>query len=352
MSKQLNQLKQQTVLLVGAGAVGAAIAAWLAPKHDNFYVLDQGETLEAIKKNGIYSYHQYHKYDREKTAIKTVDRFEDCPKPDVILLCVKNYSLDGLSKAIIHAYGESCAKDTIIVGLQNGVDNQKILPNYFSRVVYGIISFNAWLDDPGVVGYQAKGPFIFGTPDNSLQPEVESVTAIFNQGVEAMVVDHFQDAAISKMIINLSNSLTTLVGLGYQEIDNPSIFQKVLSQLTFEGVKIAKASGHKECKLGNMPSWFTISASAHLPQLLTRKLFEKNIKKMVVSSMAQDIIKHGRSDNELESINGHLLSMADQYNVDAPYNRAIYQLCQQEFTKPDFSPLSVSDVWGKMNLGG
>jgi len=346
------QLKKQTVLLVGAGAVGATIASWIAPKHGNFFVLDQGETLEAIKKNGIFSYLQHHEGKGEKSQVKTVERFEDCPKPDIILLCVKNYSLDGLSKAIINAYGEDCARNTIIVGLQNGVENQAILPKYFSNVVYGIISFNAWLDEPGVVGYQAKGPFIFGTPENSNQQQVKLVSDIFNQGVEAIASDHFQDAALSKMIVNLTNSFTTLMGLGYREIDDASKFQTILSQLTYEGVKIVKASGHKECKVGDIPSWFLMSASAHLPQLLTRKLFEKNVKKMVVSSMAQDIIQNGRSDNELEGINGYLLALADKHGVDAPYNRAIYQLCQQEFLKPNFTPMSVSEVWQRMNLDG
>ncbi|OUS06428.1 hypothetical protein A9Q81_02545 [Gammaproteobacteria bacterium 42_54_T18] len=68
--------------------------------------------------------------------------------------------------------------------------------------------------------------------------------------------------------------------------------------------------------------------------------------------MAQDIIQNGRSDNELEGINGYLLAMADKYNVDAPYNRAIYQLCQEEFSNSNFKPMSVSEVWQRMNLDG
>jgi len=338
----------KTVLLVGAGAVGAAIASWIAPKHKNFYVLDQGETLSAIKKNGVFSYLQHNKNRGQQVAIKAVDSFSDCPSPDIILLCVKNYSLEGLSQAIIQAYGPDKVKDIIIVGLQNGVENQIILPQYFSKVVYGVISFNAWLDEPAVVGYQAKGPFIFGSPDNLQRTEVALVTAIFNQGVEAIASKHFQDAAYSKMIVNLTNSFTTLVGLGYQEIDNASKFQTILSQLTYEGVKIVKASGHKECKVGDIPSWFLMAASAQLPQLLTRKLFEKNVKKMVISSMAQDIIQNGRSDNELEGINGHLLKLAEKYGVDAPYNQAIYAICQEEFAKPHFSPISVNEVWCRL----
>lgn len=343
-------LADQTILLVGAGAVGASIAAWLAPKHEHFYVLDQGETLATIRQSGVSSYLQHQKEVKVQTVVKTVDSFQDCPKPDIILLCVKNYSLAGLSQAIIRAYGEEFAQQVLVVGLQNGVVNQKILPLYFSNIVYGIISFNAWLDSPAVVGYQSKGPFIFGRPDNCQQNNIDLITALFNQGVEALASEHFQDAALSKMVINLTNSFTTLVGLGYREIDNQSLFQKILSQLTYEGVKIAKASGHNECKVGDIPSWFIISASANLPQFLTRKVFEKNIKKMVVSSMAQDIIQNGRSDNELADINGHMLALAEKHQVDAPFNKALYQLSQSAFSQADFSPLSVTDVWQQMNL--
>ncbi|MCJ8270891.1 MAG: 2-dehydropantoate 2-reductase [Psychrosphaera sp.] len=352
-------MTQKTILLVGAGAVGATIAAWLAPKHQQFYVYDRPDTVKAINESGISSYKQHQQDQMVNTAIKTIDNFADFPTPDIILLCVKNYSLDGLSKAIVDAYGGSALKDTIVVGLQNGVKNQQILPKYFNNVVYGIISYNAWLDettDTGgvkrtVAGYQAKGPFIFGTPDNSNQAAVQQVTDAFNQGVEATASQHFQDAALSKMIINLTNSFTTLSGLGYREIDNAPLFQKILSRLTNEGVNIVKAAGFKECKVGDIPSWLLIRASALLPQFLTRKLFAKNVKKMVLSSMAQDIIQNGRTDNELHDINGYLLGLADQFGVDAPYNKAMYQLCQSAFAAEQFSPMRVDDIWRKMAVG-
>lgn len=335
---------QKNVLLIGAGAVGACIAAWIAPHHNHFYVMDQGETLDTIRQNGIFAYQQNQKEMGEKVWVKTIKYFNDCPTPDIILICVKNYSLEGLSSAIIQAYGEKCIENCIIVGLQNGIENQTILPKFFNKSLFGIISFNAWLDQAGVVGFQAKGPFIFGTPDNQHQNEIEQINQLFNLGVESQISQHFQDAAISKMIINLTNSFTTLMGLGYEEIDNPALFQTILSQLTYEGVQIAKASGHQECKVGDIPSWLLITASAKLPQFLTRRLFEKNVKKMVVSSMAQDIIQNGRRDNELESINGHLLKLADKHGIPAPYNRAIYNLCLEEFNKPQFKPIRVSEI--------
>ena len=337
-------LTQKTVLLIGAGAIGASISAWISPYHKRFYVMDQGETLATIKQNGIFAYQQNQKDKGEKVRVSTIKNFAECPAPDIILLCVKNYSLEGVASALIQAYGQESMDKCLVVGLQNGIDNQNILPKFFKQCIYGIISFNAWLDQPGVVGYQAKGPFIFGTPDNRLREEVKEVCQLFNLGVEGIPCLHLQDAVISKMIINLTNSFTTLMGLGYKEIDDYALFQTILSQLTYEGVQIAKASGHKECKVGDIPSWLLMSMSAKLPQLITRRLFEKSIKKMVISSMAQDIIQNGRRDHELESINGYLLKLADRHGIPAPYNRAIYQICQREFNRTQFTPINVSDL--------
>ncbi len=165
------------------------------------------------------------------------------------------------------------------------------------------------------MGYQKKGPLIFGTLNDQLSEEMKEIAAVFNRGVETVVVDHIQDAVHSKIIINLTNSLTTLIGHGFKPIEDMSLFQKLLSNILYEGVKIVKAAGYSECKIGGMPPWALIKLSATLPQWLTRPLFKKNAKKMVMSSMAQDIIQRGGHDSELDGINGYIVSLAEKHGV-------------------------------------
>jgi ketopantoate reductase len=212
-------------------------------------------------------------------------------------------------------------------------------------VIYCIVSYNAWMDEPGVIGFQKKGPLHFGTLNNELQAEMAQVADVFNLGVETHVTDRIADTAHSKLVLNLVNSVTTLVGLKYREISDRSLFQKLTTGVTYEGVQIVKAAGFRESKLGGMPSWKLLWAGANLPQALTRGMFERNVKKMVLSSMAQDIIQRGGKDSELESINGYILDLADRHGVPAPFNRAVYDLCKQEFAKPKFEPLDVREVW-------
>jgi ketopantoate reductase len=152
----------------------------------------------------------------------------------------------------------------------------------------------------------------------------------------------------SKIVVNLTNPVTTLLGHGFREISDIDLFQRILSNTLYEGVQIVKAAGFKECKLGGMPPWILLAASAKLPRSLTRPLFLKNVKKMVMSSMSQDIIQRGGTDSELDSLTGYILKLARQNRVKAPYNETIYELGRELFSKPGFQPLDVKEVWEKV----
>jgi 2-dehydropantoate 2-reductase len=201
------------------------------------------------------------------------------------------------------------------------------------------------MDEPVVIGYQKKGPVILGTPDNSMLPEMDILAEIFGRGVETVVTPDFQDAAHSKLVVNLANSLTTLVGFKVREISDRALFQKLLTTLAYEGVEIVRAAGYRQCRLGGMPPWWLYWVGAKFPRFLTRPTFEATIAKLVLSSMAQDIIQRGGRQHELEFINGYILALADKLGMRAPVNRTIYDLCRERFSREPFEPMDVREVW-------
>ena len=338
MNERLN------LVFFGAGPVGSTVGGWISANHPNVFFFDRGPVADALKDRGLTLYEQDQQNRAQTLSVKVIDDLAQVDEPDVVVVCVKNYSLDKVSQIILDAYGDA----PIIVGLQNGIENQQIYPKYFSQVIYGIVCYNTWADQPGVVGFQKRGPIVLGTPDNSLRFEANAIARVFNKGVETVVTDHLMDAAYSKMIINLTNSLTTLVGHQFQPLSDPALFQKLLSNLTYEGVKIVKAAGYSECSLGGMPGWKLLELSAKLPAFVTKPIFDKNVKKMVVSSMAQDVIQRGSGDSELESLNGSFLRMAADTGVAVPYNQTIYDLCRERFAQEPFEPMDVRDVWAEV----
>lgn len=330
-----------TIVIFGTGAIGASVGGWVAPHHQSLYLLSRGQTAEVLKSKGVTLYQTGDEAHKKTIPVQVIEDLAEVPQIDVLVVTVKNYSLAQVAQGIKDKVGDG----PIIVAMQNGVENQQILPAYFSKVVYCVVCYNAWADEPGTVGYQKKGPLVLGTIKNELQTEMNDIATIFNGGVETVITSRLQDAAHSKMIINLANSLTTLVGYPQKDLSSMGLFQKLLSNLTYEGVQIARAAGYKESKLGGMPPWMLIAASAKLPQFLTRTAFKKNVSKMVMSSMAQDVVQRGGTDSELESLNGYFLKLAAAHNLHVPYSEAIYDLCQRAFAKPDFHPLDVGVVW-------
>ncbi|HOW81659.1 MAG TPA: ketopantoate reductase family protein [Spirochaetota bacterium] len=329
------------IVIFGAGVIGQTVGGWIAAVHKNISFLDRADVAEMLKKKGITLFEQGKENERVHLDVQVIEDLKDAKDADVIAIGVKNFSLDAVAKKIRDTVGDR----PYIIGMQNGVENQSILPKYFSKVIYCVIGYNAWFAEPGIAGYQKKGPLIFGTLNSGIMNEVNQIAAVFNRGVETVVVDHIQDAAHSKLILNLTNSLTTLIGHGFREISDYGLFQKLLSNLLYEGVRIVKAAGYRECKIGGMPPWVLITLSAILPQWLTRPLFRKNARKMVMSSMAQDIIQRGGHDSEIETINGYMVRLGRKHGIRVPYNEAIYELCRREFARPKFAPLDVADVW-------
>ncbi|GHT79736.1 hypothetical protein FACS1894104_4930 [Actinomycetota bacterium] len=328
-------------VIIGAGAIGGCLGGWLSKVHDDVYLMDQGEVARNLAANGLTLYHQGEEDKKENIPVKVINNLSEVADIDVIAIAVKNYSLDAVAQSI----KDQVAGDPLIVALQNGIENQSILPKYFERVVYTIIEFNAWIDDPGVIGYQNYGPFVIGTVGNTLQDELAKLKEYMNKGVPTEITDRIRDAAYCKMVINLTNSFTTLVGFKYREISSMKLFKRMLSNSMYEGLKIVQAAGVKEFHAGDMPTWSKIKMSATLPDFITMGMFKANLDKMVLSSMAQDIIQRRAGISELDSLLGHFVQLADQYNIPAPYNKTIYEICQVEFAKPEFEPLTEEQVW-------
>lgn len=342
--------KDSKIIIYGAGAIGCTLAAWLSEKHDHTYLLSRGESAKQIRKRGLEIYSSphpdpIHRKGSKIVPIKVIESIDEVENPDVIALAVKNYSLPTIVKSL----GGKIKNDTIVIGLQNGLKNQDLLSPIKANVIYGVLAYNSWMDEPGVVGFQQKGGLIIGSSANSKEQELKNVASLFNKGIETFIAKDWRNVAHTKLLINLSNSITTLVGKKFQNTKRPDLLQKIISNMMFEGVNILKAEGIEEERIKGLPSWTLLKASAVLPQLITTPLFRKNLKKMGMSSMAQDIFNRNASDTELDDINGYMLSLADKHRMTAPYNHAVYRLCKEQFGKAGFEGMSVEDVWQEIN---
>ena len=329
-----------SVLVVGAGAIGLSITGWVAPKHNKFFVLARGETAKTLKNQGF----KFYLKDAEASAVpmllKTVESLNELPTPDIIVLAVKNYDLDSTAAQL---RGQLGSKQPIVVALQNGVENQRVLPRYFSRVIYGVVCFNAWRDAPGMIGHQKNGYLILGTPKNDLQAEQQQVAAIMRLGLNCVVTDRLEDAVHCKLAVNLTNALTALVSGQDQPNASLEALTHLSAKLIWEGIQVIKANGYYEHKLGSIPSWRVLRISAALPSWIVAVLYRFTIREdLGFNSTAQDLLA-GKSTTELEYLNGYMLNLAQKAGLSMPINQVVYQLAKERFG-PEFKPMTKSEL--------
>ena len=102
-------------LVVGAGAIGGITAAMLTKSGKNVTLIARGENYAVIREKGIHVQSPEGDY---QVPVKASRWDEYTEIPDVVLLCVKAYSLD----SVVEDLDRVCDEHTIIVPLMNALN--------------------------------------------------------------------------------------------------------------------------------------------------------------------------------------------------------------------------------------
>jgi 2-dehydropantoate 2-reductase len=334
---------EHDIVIYGAGSVGSSVGGWLAPSCPSLSLLSRGDHAAAIRQKGLTV---FLKGDRERPApvrVPVIADLSERPKADIIVIAVKNYSLAQAARDI----AAKTKKEPLIVALQNGLENREILPRYFKRIVYGVVCYNSWREAPGVVGANSKGPVLLGVTDSdpSRAGDLGEVHRVFSLGLDARITRDLRNAAMTKMVVNLTNAILTLVGHGYREIQSPRALKHIMIGAMMEGFEIARTAGFAPAPIPGSPGPGMVRFSTMLPEFLSDMIFKGNLSSVDLNSMGQDMLQHGRGVSELESLTGHFIGLADRLKIAAPYNRTVYDLCREKFAATPFVPMDETEVW-------
>ena len=136
-------------MIIGTGGTGGAIGAHLAHAGNDVVFIARGRQLEALRTGGL----RLHRPDEEFTVYPvraySMDDYPDGQTPDVIFVCVKGYSIEGVNPFIQRIAGP----DTIVIPILNvfgtGAKMQKSMPGI--TVLDGCIYIWTELKEPGLI---------------------------------------------------------------------------------------------------------------------------------------------------------------------------------------------------------
>jgi len=225
-----NGVRPLRTCVVGAGAIGALLAAALAHAGQRVSVLARGRTLAAIRSHGIRIV--LADGPTEAVPVQTEDRAELIGEQDVVVIALKAHALPELAESLRPLIGP----DTLVVSAMNG------LPWWFTQGLAGfarneplqavdpggrvsavlpaeraigcVVHLSSTTVEPGLVKRGRGNRLVLGAADaRCAQAARELTAALASGGFDAGATDDIRNEIWAKLWGNMNmNPLSALTG--------------------------------------------------------------------------------------------------------------------------------------------
>lgn len=294
------------IVVLGAGAVGCFFGGMLARAGKEVLLIARDNHVQAINKSGLLMEFQS---SQEYVAIQASSNMEDIAGADLILCCVKSPDTERVMREI----KDLIKPDTLILSLQNGVDNaeriSQVVPNHaISAVVYVATG----MAGDGHVKHFGRGELIIGRVGGheNISTELEQICDLFlSAQIPCTVSNNIQRELWLKFLVNCSyNGISAIGQITYGEMAQQENTWKLIKDLTSEFLLVA----HQE----------KIDISLAEAQMVNEQIAKTMANQR--SSTAQDLMR--RKPTEIDYLNGLIVRKAKQHGLNVPNHQAIYAL--------------------------
>lgn len=291
------------IAVFGVGGTGGVLGGYLAAAGNDVTFLARGKHLAAMQQNGLL----LHTKTRGDILIRpaqatTVEAYKE--KPDVLLVCVKYYSLD----AAIALAKRVAGPDTLVVPVLNvfgtGGVMQKQLPN--TTVLDGCMYVFARIGGPGIIEQPQKTlRCFFGFrpgQDRRLAPKARELEQrMQDAGIEAHFTDQIQrDALVKFSFVSPMGAAGLYLDAVSDDFQKPGEARDLFVGLVKEVIALGEAMG------------LTFEGDLVAQDL---KLMDGSEKGMT-TSMQRDVAGGGKS--EFAGLVTRISEMGKEYGVPTP----------------------------------
>jgi 2-dehydropantoate 2-reductase len=294
------------VLIAGTGAVGGYFGALLARAGHDVVFLARGRNLAALRARGL----RVESVDGDVLLprVAAVESLAGAPPVDVAIVSVKSYD----TAAVAAAIAPVVTPETIVLSLQNGVENETLLASALALppLLGAMTQIGAELVAPGVVRHVAEGTIFFGETTGHESARTRRLVELFTA---AGVRHHLSSSIVLMLWDKLSwnasfNAVTALTRTTSGEAARLPATAHLMRQTMLEVIAVARAQGIllDPARVDPVIGY----AAEHLGTLRT--------------SMLQDVERGARL--EYDAINGAVVRFGEAVGVPTPLNWTLVAL--------------------------
>jgi len=304
------------ILILGAGGVGSYFGAHLLQAGHDVAFVARGAHLEALQIQGLHVNHPNFEFAGKIKAFDLQNLAEtDAASFDLIILSTKSIATREIA---IHLalWLRDQMKPPYILSLQNGVENEAILCDYFAEeyIIGGLTrKIGAHVVAPAHIEAIGSAETILGMMHSTMENErfLEALSIVFKEAhIPTQTTHDIKQELWKKLIINNGvNALCALLHVKTGVLFEKSSLSEVVYGLMQETAHAAR-SLHVKISQEDVDAMFELI-----------KQFDS-----IKPSMLVDL-EQGRA-LEVEEICGVVIRALHQIGVDAPYTKTIKALLE------------------------
>jgi 2-dehydropantoate 2-reductase len=307
------------IAVIGAGAVGGAMAAVLHRGGHEVEVTARGPHLDAIREHGIRLSGAWGDHVARVDANEALSR-----EAELVVLATKAQDAAAAASANAAVIGGGP-----LLVVQNGLDGvttaREAVPA--ARVVGGLAMFAASHLSPGEVAITTANRTYVGGDDADA---VDAFVRVLSPVMPVSRIDDLAGAQWTKLVVNQLNALPAITGMSAQDVIAHRGLRRVLTASMRENVLVAQALGVRFAPLGGLsaaglhafaaaPEW----AAQSLPRLMRRRMGPTPNPGSTLQS-----IRRGQL-SEIDHLNGAVVASGARAGVDTPINALIVRLVHE-----------------------
>jgi len=287
------------IVVLGAGAMGSVLGGLLSRVHD-VTLVGRDDHIRTIDMEGL----RIEGKEEMTCTPEAVTEVEESVHPDIILLTVKAYDTGPLIPLVERIGG----RGSMVVSMQNGLDNQFLLAEKVPRTVTGLTSWGATMIGPGRVRLAGRGDMILGSLTGRGE-DLDLVADGFDSaGIRTRLSDDITREVWMKAIVNACiNPVTALLRRENGCLLAPEL-TNLIEEVCREAVNVARA-------------WEVDIEEEKAFAKVMEVVRETSTNR---SSMLQDLERGKRT--EIDDITGSITLRGDRRNVNVPVNRALWSM--------------------------
>ncbi len=304
------------ILVIGAGSVGIGLATSVASQGADVSIYAQEKTAKAIKENGIKRTGLFTHYEIE--SVPVYETYDEIPKNhfDYIFIASKTIANEDISNNL-NEHRDIFKDNTKIIIFQNGFGNDEPYLKYFTkkqvfsaRVITGFTRHERHISEVTVY----TEPIQLGSLQNEnpecLQEIADLITA---SGIPCETTYEVDKYLWAKMLYNCTlNPLGAILDVTYGQLTENPYTLEIMDNILDEIFEVIKASPYETF-------W---QDSDEYKDLFYSKLVPDTYNHY--SSTHQDIQR--KIPTEIDSLNGKVIQLGRQFNIDVSTNELIYNL--------------------------